>query len=267
MNKLSVTNIINQYRVFDQDFWLSYKTLEKIHPNFDNIKMSILKAKRIVDKHLEGIDLQIYETEKALLKAEWDAKNKEAKENGSNVHEMIRNMFCTDLYSVKTNLGINTEGYQVQDKFLETESGIFNELRVEIPLSEDYLLVGIIDCVIKNGNNLEIIEWKTDEKISFKSIFEVSAKHNKKLKYPLSALDDCSGIQYQIQLSLYAYMLQQLNPDFIIDKLRIIQIKDLKKKKEFEVEYLKTEVEKLIKYHLKSIHVKEEMNKCNTIKY
>ena len=68
---ISVTSIINSYHQFDREFWLSYKVLEKIHPNFDSIKLNLLKSKRIDQKYLKEIDINQYNLEKALLDAEW----------------------------------------------------------------------------------------------------------------------------------------------------------------------------------------------------
>lgn len=79
--------------------------------------------------------------------------------------------------------------------------------------------------------------------------------------------EDCSGIHYQLQLSLYAWMIQQLDPNLIIDNLLIVQVENLKKKKEFPVEYLKEAVEKLIKWHIKSVRLKTEMDKCNSLTF
>jgi hypothetical protein len=87
------------------------------------------------------------------------------------------------------------------------------------------------------------------------------------MKYPLVNLEDAAGIHYQIQLSLYAWMIQQLDPNLIIDNLVIVQVENLKKKKEFPVEYLKEDVEKLLKWHVKAVRLKTEMDKCNSLNF
>ena len=63
--------MLNDFHVFDSDFWLSYKTLEKLHPDFDSIKMFLLRAKRVDPKYLKGIDETVFKTERDLLEAEW----------------------------------------------------------------------------------------------------------------------------------------------------------------------------------------------------
>ena len=271
MYRLACTQIVRDYHFFQKDFWLSYKTLEKVLPEtqFAEIKMKLLKSKKIILDSIPNLDIELFNTERELLDKEWTAKNEEAKQLGTTIHEQIHNMFCTDLKSVKVDLGIDTEKYSVQkmDEFLKADKGIFNEFKMEVPIDEDFLLVGIADCIIKDGNHATIIDWKTDDKIPFKSTFDVGKKKSKRLKYPLCNLEDCAGVHYQIQLSIYAWMLQQIDPKLIIDKLLIVQVENLKKKKEFSVEYIKQDIEKLLKWHVKSLRLKTEMDKCNSLTF
>lgn len=271
MQRLAVTNVIKDYHHFDRDFWLSYKTLEKILPvmQFEDMKMKLLRSKKVILDTIPGLDIEQFQVERELLDKEWTEKNEEAKQVGTTTHEQIHNLFCTDLRSVRTDLGIDTEKFQIQatEEFLNTEKGIFNEFKMEIPLEEDFLLVGIADCIIKDGNHVTIIDFKTDEKIPFKSNFDVGKKKSKRLKYPLCDLEDCAGVHYQIQLSLYAWMVQQLDPNIIIDKLLIVQVQNLKKKKEFQVEYIKSTIQKLLEWHIKAIKLKVEMDKCNELTF
>lgn len=107
----------------------------------------------------------------------------------------------------------------------------------------------------------------TDEKIDLHSYYDVSKKHKKTLKYPLSKLEDCNFVHYQLQLGLYAYMLKKLYPEINISKLQIVHVKDMKVRKVYEVEYLEKEVEKLLKWYLKATKLKIEMEKCREKKY
>lgn len=271
MYRISPTSLIREYHTFSKDFWLSYKTLEKMLPEiqFADMKMKLLKSKKIILNLIPGLDIDQFKIEREILEKEWTQKNEEAKQTGTLIHEQIHNLFCTDLHYVKTNFGIDTDKYQVQrtEEFLKANKGIFNEFKLEIPIAEDFLLVGIADCIIRDGNHISIIDFKSDEKISFRSIYEVGKKKSKRMKYPLVNLEDAAGVHYQIQLSLYAWMVQQLDPNLVIDKLIIVQVENLKKKKEFVVEYLKDDIEKLLKWHVKATKLKIEMNKCNTMNY
>lgn len=269
MEKLSVTAILNDYHVFDSEFWLGYKTLEKIYSGFDDIKMRLLQAKKIDKKLIKEVGEEQFELEKSLLEAEWKQKNDEAKQLGTDTHELIKNMFCNNLAEAKTDLGVDTDLYQVQkiEDFLKTDKGIFPEFRIEIALDDEYTLVGIPDLVIKDGNDITIIDWKTTDSIKFKSMYEVANKQTKKMKHPLSGLEDCDGVRYQLQLSLYGKMIERLDPNLTIKKLVIVQVKDCKKKKEFMVDYLSKEADLLLKYHVKKVRLHKEIQKCRAIEY
>ena len=73
---ISVTGIINSYHQFDREFWLIYKVLEKLHPNFSKIKMNLLKSKRINDEYLKDINKETFELEKDLLDEQWKKEKK-----------------------------------------------------------------------------------------------------------------------------------------------------------------------------------------------
>lgn len=269
MISLSVTGIVHSYHVFDREFWLSYKTLESMmNPiEWEDTKMFLLKSKRIDDKCFEHIDREQYEINRSALDAEWKQKNEQAKSTGSAVHEMIRNELTTDIFSARQTYGLSGD-VQATDTFMLSQGGLFPEQRMEIPLNDEYQLVGIADLISIHDGVVDIIDWKTDDDgIKFKSRFDMAKKHVKKLKYPMSKLDDVNGIHYQLQLSIYMHMVLQLRPDLKPGKLKIVWIQDMKVKKVYEVDYLEKEVNQLLTWHLKSTKLKSETDKCKEIKY
>ena len=264
---LGVTQLVNSYRIFDRQFWLAYKTLEKIHPHFDDIKMALLRSKR-VDNYLKDVDEQLYITEKELLNKEWQQKSLEARQMGTAVHEQIHNMLVTDLPGCKSCFGIPTDLYQVMQKEkFENSDGIFPEFRIEVDLDDEYKLVGIADLIIKIGDRIKIIDYKTGDKIEQHAYFDMSRGKKKHMKFPICSLEDCDLVHYQLQVSIYAWMIKQLWPDLIIDSLEIYHVKDGKLKKAYPVEYLSKEVETLIKWHVKSIKLKKATDACKLIEY
>lgn len=269
MTTLAVTRIISSYHQFERDFWLSYKALEAVmdEQEWNMIKMQLLKSKRIDDKILSKVNRKDYEQKRDELDKEWKKKNDDAKASGTATHEYLHNLLCTEPDKCKA-YGIPTDQYKLEkaEAFLNS-NGLFPEFRMEIPLGDDYCLVGIPDLIIKDGNSIKIVDYKTDDKIERDSHYDVAKKKKKSMRYPLSKLPDCNLVHYQLQLSIYAWMLQQMNPDFTIDGLEIIQIKDNKVKKVYPVVYLQKEVEHLIKWHLKATKLKAETDKCKEIKY
>ena len=270
MTNLSVTQIINSYKIFSRNFWLSYKALEAVMQpeEFEKIKMTLMKSKWIDPKILERIDKTEYELKRAEIDLEWKRKSEEARATGIAVHDKIHNLLCTDLSECKRCFGIPTDKYNVEaiEKFL-TGNGLFPEYRMEVPLDNEYQLVGIADLIIKDGNDIQIIDYKTDDKIETSARFDVAKMKKKCLKYPLSKLEDCALVHYQLQLSLYAWLVKQINPEFNIVNLEIFHIKDGKLKKNYPVEFLEKEVDQLIKWHLKTTKLKKESDKCKEIKY
>ena len=266
---ISVTGIINSYHQFDREFWLIYKVLEKLHPNFSKIKMNLLKSKRINDEYLKDINKETFELEKDLLDEQWKKENEDAKKVGNETHDYIRNIFCTDLKMAKSEFQIDTELYKIKqlEELLKCDQGIFLERKLEYNLNDDIILIGIPDCFIIHDGIVDIIDWKTNDKINFKSRYEVGKGKSKKLKYPLNTFDDCNGIQYQIQLSIYMWMLLKIRPDLKPGFLKIVQIKNNKIKKVFEVDYLNDTIDKLINFHIKNITLKEKIDQCKEIIY
>lgn len=260
---LSVVNLINDYHVFDRDFWLGYKTLEKLHPDFNDIKMSLLKTKKINAKFLEGVEN--FEVEKALLEAEWKQKSEEAKTQGINTHKYIQDLLKVDPDTCRHEFQLSE--YQVSKDLLNASNAIFIEHRLEVPLDENHVLVGVPDCFVIHDGQIDIKDWKClDSAPKFKSMYEVSKHSSKKMKYPL-ALDDVNGVHYQIQLSIYMWMLLQIRPDLKPGVLEIVWIQNNKIKKVFPVEYLETKINKFIPWHLKALNLKEKTQSCREIKY
>ena len=69
--------------------------------------------------------------------------------------------------------------------------------------------MGVVDnSSTWSANDWEEVRYKTDEKIDKDSHFDLANKKKKCMKYPLSKLSDCNLTHYQLQLSLYAWMLQ-----------------------------------------------------------
>ena len=74
-------------------------------------------------------------------------------------------------------------------------------------------------------------------------------------------------MHYTLQLSMYAYLLQQINTDLNIKMLKLIHIDHSNKVEEIEVEYMKKEVEVLLKHYKKQLLIKEELSKDTPIVY
>ena len=66
---------------------------------------------------------------------------------------------------------------------------------------------------------------------------------------------------------MYAWMIQQIDPNLEITELEVMHIQDGKLKKIYTVDYIKDTIEQLLKWHIKSFKLKIETDKCKEIKY
>ena len=85
------------------------------------------------------------------------------------------------------------------------------------------------------------------------------------MKHPLNNLQDCNFNVYQLQLSLYAYMLQQINPDYNIKHLKIVHIDHDNQQHEYECEYLKADVERMLKHYKKQLKIKRALDELKPV--
>jgi len=100
----------------------------------------------------------------------------------------------------------------------------------------------------------------TNKSIDKKSFFDSRIKRSAKLKYPLNNIDDCNFMHYSLQLSTYAWMIQQINPEFNIKLLMLIHYDHDGGCTTYECEYLKDDVERMLKYHKQQNGYKEFKN-------
>jgi ATP-dependent exoDNAse (exonuclease V) beta subunit len=124
-----------------------------------------------------------------------------------------------------------------------------------------------LDLLVKNGNHIVICDWKTNKEIKKHSGFDTRAKTNVKMKYPLNTLEDCNFYHYTLQLSTYAWMVQKLNPEFVIDDLILVHFDHQGNQTIYHLDYLKKEVEMMLAYYKKMrIHELQE-EKYKEIEY
>lgn len=112
-----------------------------------------------------------------------------------------------------------------------------------------------------------IITHNTNREIKQHSGFDTKTRQTVKMKYPLNNLDDCNYNAYTLQLSTYAWMIQQLNPDYIIDELILIHFPHEGGQVIYKLDYLKSEVEKMLRHHKKEKIREIQNSKYKEIEY
>lgn len=255
----SVTTLIGKYEPeFDKEFVSKYKALERLLPATDwkKEKGGIWRSKKISKDFLEVYGISESELNKVQqdILDEWVKINKESCERGTKIHSQLENSF----YNVGSNITLKKFG--IGGKF-ECKKN-YNELDLEYGIYPEYLIyydnpkldlhiAGQIDLLVKNENNIYIIDHKTNKKIDLKGFYNNVTKSSEKLKYPLTSLDNCNFNVYQLQLSTYAWMLQKINPNFVIKGLILNHYDHEGNNTLYPCSYLKDDVEKMLRHFAK----------------
>lgn len=263
---VSVTTMIHEYtNPFDSAFWSSYKALEALcEPEiFGIIKPKLLQTKRfnksIIDKL--DIDLDEFNNKKQEILESYALENKKSCEYGTKVHADIENaLYGRDPGTLK-KFGLGGKLQVFKGKYtLDLGTGIYPEFMLSYR-DGDFLLCGQIDLLAVDGNDIIILDHKTNKKVEFKSFYDKYKKSQTMMKYPLNTIQDCNGQHYTLQLSTYAWMIQQLNPKYNILRLTIHWIDHDGNEKFIEVPYMKDEVEKMLKDYKKKLKIQRALDR------
>lgn len=271
----SVTTIIEKFgQPFDKEFWSAYKALEKLlsADAWKIEKPSLLKSKKFDKSLLELHDISEndFNREQQAILDSWDEENRKSCERGTKIHADFENSF----YKKKKNIDISK--FQIGGKFecikdytdLDLENAVYPEYLIHRVSPDGKLCIaGQIDLLVKKGNNIIVGDYKTNKEIKIKSFFDSKTKSSVKMKFPLNNLDDTNYWHYCLQLSTYAWMLQKLNPDFVIEDLVMIHIDHKDKMTIYHLPYLKTEVEKMLAFYKKQVQLDENARKRKRIEY
>lgn len=231
---LSLDQQINTI-IFDEDQYNNYiayalracgKSVEKLRAIFD-------------DKDLLALELA-----SDLIKQHWRSENEISKVKGTTFHNWKEDLqFESKVYKFR-NTTLNVVDTEI--KSLENlEEGVYPELRL---WNQDYFLAGTSDQVIILPHKKAIIrDWKTNKE------FVLTNKYQR-LKEPLTHLEDTHFNHYSLQLSLYAWMLEQFGYEVIHLEVEHFDLKPIGDKWEivnnrvFELPYLREEIQNMLDY-------------------
>ena len=272
---ISVTTLIEGFgKEFDKEFVSAYKALERIIPAdiWKKEKGGIWKGHKIPKDFLEVHDITQEELNKVQqdILDEWEETNRIACERATKIHAQLEHSF----YDAGSNITLKKFG--IGGKFeckkdysdLDLEYGVYPEYLIYYDNPKiDLHIAGQIDLIVKNGNDIYIIDHKTNKKIDLKGFYNGATRTSDKMKFPLSHLDECNYNHYQLQLSTYAWMLQKLNPDFVIKDLILNHYDHSGKNTLYHCTYLKDDVEKMLKYYAKQKKLEKQKAKYARIEY
>ena len=271
----SVTTLIEKYeQPFNKEFVSRYKALEKLlSPDiWKKEKGALWKNHKIPKDFLEVYEIDEKELNKVQqdILDEWEQINRESCERGTKIHSQLENSF----YNAGNNITFKKFGiggkFQCKKDYsnLDLEYGVYPEYLIYYDNPKlDLHIAGQIDLLIKNNNEINIIDWKTNKKIDSKSFYNSATRSSVRMKYPLNNLDDCNLNHYYLQLSTYAWMLQKFNPNFKINILKIVHFDHNGNQTIYDVPYLKDDVEKMLKHFIRQQKIEKQQKKYERIEY
>ena len=275
INYTSVTTLIGKYEPeFDKEFISKYKALERLLSPTDwkREKGGIWKSKRISEDFLEIYGISKSELNKVQqdILDEWTEINKQSCERGTKIHAQLENSF----YNTGSNITLKKFGiggkFECKKNYnkLDLEYGIYPEYLIYYDNPKlDLHIAGQIDLLVKNNNDIHIIDHKSNKKIDLKGFYNNSTRSTEKLKYPLTNLDNCNFNVYQLQLSTYAWMVQKINPEFVIKSLTLNHYDHDGNNTLYPCSYLKDDVEKMLKHYAKQQKLEKQKAKYARIEY
>jgi hypothetical protein len=203
-NLISVTTLLHNYKEpFDETYWSEVKAIE-------------------------------YGKTAEEVLADWKFINEKAKLKGSIVHNYAENLFQNKIYDypkdkviAKLNEDCIYEEFIVVKQYVDNfYKDCFNKL---IPIKIEYIvydelwgLAGMMDMLFWNVKKkcFQIYDWKTNKAL------ELNNQWRKKLKGPLSDLDECEYSLYCCQLSAYKTIIER-NTNIKIDGMYLVWLNEV----------------------------------------
>lgn len=112
-----------------------------------------------------------------------------------------------------------------------------------------------------------LITHNTNKEIKLKAGFDTQKRQEIKMKYPLNTLPDVNYWHYALQLSTYAWMIQMIDPEYVIKDLILVHFDHNDNQTIYHLPYLKKEVESMLRFYKKSILKQEKLAKLKPIEY
>ena len=217
----SVTTLIGDYyNHFDADYWAHKKAREQgksekqIRAEWDRIKDEACERGTATHNGIEDAIKSVSKFKEAIRYLE------EAKSGRcitiADIPDLIPRPLDVEEFKEATN-NKYPEIYRVFDFYTERGYTIYSEIGAFLI---DYLISGTIDIFCYRPTDFVILDWKTNrDGLKFEAGYYKKDKSTipnqltnewvKKKQFmlpPLNHLDDCNGMHYSMQLSLYALM-------------------------------------------------------------
>jgi hypothetical protein len=162
--------------------------------------------------------------------------------------------------------------YSTLLSYVDKGCTLFAEKLVYSPF---YLVAGKIDVLVVKDKHFAILDWKTNKDVMLfnsgyfkkKVIGGVRVKTDEfvrkeeYLKFPINTVENCKGMVYSLQVSLYAMLLIMWGYKLVPNGLGIYHIRLNCKPKYIPIKFMYNEVQALLKDHYEK---KSNVLQCNT---
>lgn len=185
-------------------------------------------AERVAKR--EGVPVEMvlesweYEKEKSIVK-------------GKNIHSLLEN-YVRYGETEKDYTWLYKSFEKQREKLVGKSKKVYAE---KLLWNHEYKLAGTCDLLYEHDSNFTILDYKTNKVIT------AFSKYNEYLLPPVDFLSYCEYNVYALQLSIYAYMFEQLSNK----KIRNLHILYLNEDKfiSFNVPYMRQETKLLLEAH------------------
>ena len=267
---VSCTQLIHHYvPEYDEQWWSKYKALERLSKDeFFKYKSQLLQTHKITNEILSSLDLteeQLLEEQQVVLK-EWEDKKNESCARGQRIHKEWEDMFYENKNEPVKQFGIGGKLPCYKGNWELSEHGVFPEFLLSAKSKDGFLRIsGQADLIICDSGEVTIIDHKTNAKIDKKGYFNSKTKKTECLKFPLNHIPNASFWIYTLQMSVYGYLIEHNYPNLKVKRLILNHIDHDGNQTLYDCEYLKDDVERLLKHFKKQQKIHEELERIRPI--
>jgi len=167
----------------------------------------------------------------------WEYEKNKSIVKGKNIHSLLEN-YVRFGETEKDYTWLYKSFEKQRDNLVGKSKKVYAE---KLLWNHEYKLAGTCDLLYDHDENFTVLDYKTNKAITAYS------KYNEYLLPPVDFLSYCEYNVYALQLSIYAYMYEQISNK----KVRNLHILYLNEEKfiSFNVPYMKQEIKLLLETH------------------
>jgi hypothetical protein len=211
------------------------------------------------DKEAEKKAKKLGITKEELLK-QWDDKKKKAAEKGTAFHKMMEDKYNASQggiivadTSCKVSSVCTLDGVKEDSSMKLEDNTVYTEKMI---WSKKYKLCGTADLVEVINGKINIKDYKTNASLDWES-WKHPVLGSKKLRYPVSSLDDCNGSIYSLQVNTYMCLLLQQNRHLKMGIMELLHVKFDDSNNHEIIPYTVKNLQKEVKAMLEAFRIKK----------